>query len=550
MGEPAVRLHEDLSQEENNAVNRIMGYAKDRDKGKYTISYRELNDMLPLSITQPEQIDAVLSRLEEEDIGLVEASQLIVRPRASLEEVIDEPKVGIDDPMKVYFSEMAQIHLLTREEEITFAKRVELYRDGWFRAVLRSDYGIKTICKYYRGIFDRCESPKNKEDREFKEPFDWEYITRIKGHMVTIGMILKRVKSLNEYVFRGKISEKEREEHRERKRGHIRRAGELLWELLQYETKKRIKNHLNPIVKAYAEAAEKSRRYRARIEAIRGFPAKEAAVSLREQELSELREEYGENLEIKCRLIQKRKTAWEEAKNKLASGNLRLVVSIAKKYRDRGLSFLDLVQEGNAGLMRALEKYEYRLGYKVSTYATWWIRQAITRAIVDQARTIRIPAHMIETIVKYGRTKKRLVQELGREPAAEEIAAEIGIPLDEARKIELFKKHPVHLDKPIECEDGTTTLGNMVEDETAESPEAAASQDFLKEKIEKVLDSLTYRERKIIKLRYGIGTGAYTYTLEEIGIKFKVTRERIRQIEAKALRKLQHPVRSRKLEGF
>jgi RNA polymerase primary sigma factor len=246
--------------------------------------------------------------------------------------------------------------------------------------------------------------------------------------------------------------------------------------------------------------------------------------------------------------IKERFTEYEDAKRSLSGGNLRLVVSIAKKYRNRGLSFLDLIQEGNTGLMRAVDKYEYRRGYKFSTYATWWIRQAITRAIADQARTIRIPVHMIETMSKLRNVSKRLLQQLGREPTIEETAKEAGITIEETRRVMKISKHPISLDRPVgESED--SYFGDFIEDESAESPVNAATQEMLKDKIEHVLKTLTYREREIIKLRYGLGDG-YTYTLEEVGRIFKVTRERVRQIEAKAVRKLQHPVRSRQLEGF
>ena len=250
----------------------------------------------------------------------------------------------------------------------------------------------------------------------------------------------------------------------------------------------------------------------------------------------------------RCKDIKQRFEYYDEVKQQLSSGNLRLVVSIAKKYRNRGLSFLDLIQEGNTGLMRAVDKYEYRRGFKFSTYATWWIRQAITRAIADQGRTIRIPVHMIDILSKLRNLQKQMLQELGRHPSFDEMAKRSELDVDEVRRIMDIGRHPVSLDKPVgDGEDNS--FGEFVEDEGSDNPVRAASNVLLSDKIERLLKTLTYREREIIRLRYGLGDG-YTYTLEEVGRIFKVTRERVRQIEAKAVRKLQNPVRSGQLEGF
>jgi RNA polymerase primary sigma factor len=280
-----------------------------------------------------------------------------------------------------------------------------------------------------------------------------------------------------------------------------------------------------------------------------GAPAEKIAAArheLRELMLRTL--ESPASLRRRSRQLRGQFRQFEDVKRELSSGNLRLVVSIAKKYRNRGLSFLDLIQEGNTGLMRAVDKYEYRRGFKFSTYATWWIRQAITRAIADQARTIRIPVHMIDVLMKLRNAAKRLLQEMGREPTTEETAAAAGVTLEETERVLDIGRHPISLDRPIgEGEDGC--FGEFVQDQGTESPHKLANNGLLRERIEELLKTLTYREREIIRLRYGLADG-YSYTLEEVGRIFKVTRERVRQIEAKAVAKLQNPVRSRYLEPF
>jgi RNA polymerase primary sigma factor len=319
-----------------------------------------------------------------------------------------------------------------------------------------------------------------------------------------------------------------------------------LLEGVNFHTKK-----IRPMMESLEELSRKLDQTMAEVESLPGDSANDARRSAlrKEQERAQGQTlEGADELRARVREIRDRFEDYEKSKRKLSSGNLRLVVSIGKKYRNRGLSFLDLIQEGNTGLMKAVEKYEYRRGYKFSTYATWWVRQAITRALADQARTIRIPVHMIEAMSKLRMVARKLTQATGREPSLEEIAAEAGISLEETQRVLKISKHPVSIDRPIgESED--SNVGDFLEDASAVSPVDTATHRMLKDRIDSTLQSLTFREREIIKLRFGLGVG-YPYTLEEVGKIFKVTRERVRQIEAKSLRKLQHPLRARLLQGF
>ncbi len=360
---------------------------------------------------------------------------------------------------------------------------------------------------------------------------------------------LDHLLELNQEDFAKIIDQRLDEEERNRLRRQLRirrRKAVTLVEELSIRTQK-----VQPLMKKLEQISSRMDELEQQIEILKGDKSCREDLAASQKELNDymmhtLEETSG--LRKRVEIVKKRFSEYEQAKRDLSGGNLRLVVSIAKKYRNRGLSFLDLIQEGNTGLMRAVDKYEYRRGYKFSTYATWWIRQAITRAIADQARTIRIPVHMIETMSKLRNVSKKLLQELGREPSIEETAKAANITVEETRRVLKISRHPISLDRPVgESED--SYFGDFIEDDSVESPVAAATQEMLKDKIDLVLKTLTYREREIIKLRYGLGDG-YTYTLEEVGRIFKVTRERVRQIEAKAVRKLQHPVRSRQLEGF
>ncbi|RYG79540.1 sigma-70 family RNA polymerase sigma factor, partial [bacterium] len=434
----------------------------------------------------------------------------------------------IDDPVRMYLTQMGEIPLLTREQEIYLAKKIEITRKIYRTRVLESDYTINEAVKILRQVetgdlpFDRTMKISTAEDQADKGTIG----VRIPFSLNTISQLVERNRT-DWDAYRAAKGKKEQAEIMLRLRRRRRRCCKLLEELSLRTSR------ITPLSKRLQSISNKMSELVQRIDELKKVKNPGEDLEVCEQELSGLEDLVLEDAEsLRKRVSQTRKifNKYEDAKRKLSGGNLRLVVSIAKKYRNRGLSFLDIIQEGNTGLMRAVDKYEYRRGFKFSTYATWWIRQAITRAIADHARTIRIPVHMIETMSKLRNIGKMLMQELGREPTIEEIAKRAKMPISETRRVLKISRHPISLDRPVgESED--SYFGDFIEDERAENPVESATQEMLKDKIEQVLKTLTYREREIIKLRYGIGDG-YTYTLEEVGRIFKVTRERVRQVEA------------------
>jgi RNA polymerase primary sigma factor len=529
-----------------------------KDKGYLT--YSQVNDYLPDDAVNPEKLDQLLMVLEEHGIELIdetEAEEREAGPGAAAGEdlgqveldlsfIDEEDSRRIDDPVRMYLTQMGEIPLLKREEEIALAKKIEVTRKRFRRKVLECDGALRQVVDTLKRVhsgdlpFDRTVKVSLTENLEKDK-----ILQRMPHNLKTLEYLMEQNDRDFEQIIDPRFGEDEKRKLRRSLKLRRRKAVTLVEEL-SIRTQK-----VQPLMKRLEQISIRMDELVQQIEEMRGNRALREDRANLEKELQDLMMmtlEEPPGLRRRIEIVKKRFAEYEEAKRQLSGGNLRLVVSIAKKYRNRGLSFLDLIQEGNTGLMRAVDKYEYRRGYKFSTYATWWIRQAITRAIADQARTIRIPVHMIETMSKLRNVSKKLLQEMGREPTIEETAKAAGIGVDETRRVLKISRHPISLDRPVgESED--SYFGDFIEDDTAESPVSAATQEMLKDKIEQVLKTLTYREREIIKLRYGLGDG-YTYTLEEVGRIFKVTRERVRQIEAKAVRKLQHPVRSRQLEGF
>ena len=523
------------------------------------LTHDQVISYLPDEEMGSEKVDLLISAIDDHKINLVakaiggdtEASADIdesesIDSEPTLQLAPPEAMRGNSDPIRMYLTQMAEIPLLERDEEIALAKKIEITRRSFRRALLSSGYAlnqtIETLDQVHRGIlpFDRTIKVSLTE-RLTKE----EVQARMPHNLPT----LKHLASNSRKYFSKLISLRtHRSEWTESRTRFLRNRNKCIALVEELSLRSR---RIHPLIAHLEQCSQRMNKLRSLIQQNRNSPVLSPQTTKYREELYNLMMETQESPRSLAQRVEKVRRLYndfENVKRELSGSNLRLVVSIAKKYRNRGLSFLDLIQEGNTGLMRAVDKYEYRRGYKFSTYATWWIRQAITRAIADQGRTIRIPVHMIDVLTKLRRVSKSLEQETGRKPTPEETALAAGVSLEETRRVLDIGRHPVSLDRPVgESEDNS--FGELIEDNTFDNPLRLANHGLLRTKIDELLKTLTYREREIVRLRYGLDDG-YTYTLEEVGRIFRVTRERVRQIEAKALRKLQNPVRSNRLEGF